>query len=72
MKIKLYGDTASILEGVHSLQEEFGYTISEDGLPIEVIQKTGSLTVNHQENETKITYDQALRRGMRICSRRAR
>ncbi len=60
MKIKLYGDTASILEGVHSLQEEFGYTISEDGLPIEVIQKTGSLTVNHQENETKITYDQPI------------
>lgn len=46
------------LEGLHILQEELGYTLSKDGLCIEVTQRPGNLVVSLENKQGIIQFEQ--------------
>lgn len=47
-----------LLEGLHILQEELGFTLSSDGIGLEVIQKPGNLVASLENGHGVIHYDQ--------------
>ncbi len=48
------------LEGLHLMQEELGYTLSEDGIGIEVIQRPGKLAVGLENGQGTIQFEQPI------------
>lgn len=47
-----------LLEGLHILQEELGYTLSKDGVCIEVTQRPGNLVVSLEDRQGIIQFEQ--------------
>lgn len=59
MKLKLMGDVLSLQAGIEALQNDLGFTLADDGIPISIEQKDGStLQVKCENGEGKIVYGQ--------------
>ncbi|ADU31943.1 beta-N-acetylhexosaminidase [Evansella cellulosilytica] len=59
MKISLRGNVSSLLHGIEELQEDYAFTLSDNGYPLAIIQqKNAPLTVSADKEAGKIIYDE--------------
>lgn len=60
MQVYLHGDIGRINEGVHILQHDYGIEINQDGIPIEVINRSGNIRVLHKSDKAKIYFEKPI------------
>ncbi|MYL40693.1 beta-N-acetylhexosaminidase [Virgibacillus salexigens] len=56
MKLKLEGDTEAVLSGVHALQQELNFKLTDDGIPIHIEQADNQLSVSYEDGRAKIVF----------------
>lgn len=60
MKIRLIGETQSIVEGINLLLKDLDIQVSEDGYPIEVTQRPGPLQVENKNGQGQIYFEKKI------------
>ncbi|MDC3413822.1 beta-N-acetylhexosaminidase [Aquibacillus sp. 3ASR75-11] len=60
MKLKVYGDIAEIKDGLELLADELQIVLSDDGYPLDIVQKQGPIVVANENGKGDIHFEKKI------------